>query len=159
MTLPLERIEKIQEKNLITKNVCSLFKILDGQIGKMYFEEIQQELEDIRLGRAHGFFAFDKTNGVLGYASWRKRVEVAYLETIVVKLGYQGQGIGSKLHNELEKDVIEKKINLLNVVTDADAQKTISFYLKNNFEISGYVDNEFILDTKQVHLTKRLNLK
>lgn len=144
------KLRKIQ-----SKDISEVIKILEGQIGKEYFKDIRRELEDCLRGTCSGIVA-KHGNELVGYASWRKRVEAAYLETIVVKENQHGRGIGRFLLNEVEQEVTHRGIGLLNSVTDSDALKTIGFYLKNGFQISGYVDNEFIAGTKQVHLCKFL---
>ena len=41
------------------------------------------------------------------------------------------------------------------MITDAEANESIRFYLKNSFVLAGIVQDEFISGVAQVHLTKR----
>lgn len=132
----------------------AILGILSNQVGEMYFEEVKQEVTDSVNGKAEGFVAEDKGE-IRGYACWRRRVEVAYLETIAVKSEKQGSGTGSILLGEVIRSIKygHPDIKYLNVVTDNDATGAISFYLKNGFHVSGFVRDELVRDTDQVHLS------
>jgi len=134
-------------------------KILKDQIGNQYSKELELELKDIESGRVNGIVAVSKDTGLCGYASWRYRVESAYLETIAVDNKLQSQGIGGRLLRIIEQIILDEKpgITLLNVVTDSDALRTINFYIKNKFVPSGIVQDEFIPGTSQIHLSKKLS--
>jgi len=143
-------IRKVKQRDLEL-----ILGVLKGQIGEMYFGDIKKEVDDICAGKAIGFVA--EMNGTItGYVCCRKRVEVAYLETIAVKPRYQGKGFGRRLLEEAIETIKKEypDIKVLNVITDTDAHKTIGFYLKNGFEISGYVSDEFIFGVRQAHLVK-----
>lgn len=154
-------METITQQVLIRKaelgDLESVLDVMRGEIDEAYFEDIAQEVWDISAGKAECFVA-EAGSEVIGYASWRKKVQVAYLETIAVKPAYQGKGVGSRLLQEVIASIKEKEpdVTLLNVITDADAPDAIKFYLKNGFAVSGLVEDEFIEKQAQVHLCLRL---
>jgi ribosomal protein S18 acetylase RimI-like enzyme len=140
--------------------------ILKQEIGLQYLEQINEELNSILFGKVKGYVAVKREETatvpketILGYASWTKKVHMAYLETIAVNSKLQGQGIGRLLMDHVVNDIKQKDpaITQLHVVTDNDAKQAVSFYVRYGFCPSGCVNDEFILGTTQVHLSLKLH--
>lgn len=144
----------IQLRKAKMEDLNPILAVLDGQLDESYHEEVISELNDLKTGRATAFVA-ELGNEIIGYACWRKKIQLAYLELIAIKPGHQQMGIGSMLLREIINSVKETnpEIGILNVITDADAKDAISFYIKNNFTASGVVNDEFISGVNQIHLS------
>lgn len=145
-------------RNIKKSDFNLILNILKNEMGKGYLDELKQEMEDCLIQKKIQGYVLLKNNDLVGYISWREKIKVAYLETIVINTNYQNKGMGTKLLNYVLDCIKQKNIQIVNVVTDADNsnRKTINFYLKNGFDISGCVDHEFFENTKQIHLTKKI---
>ena len=133
-----------------------VFSILESEMGREYLEEMLQEWGKALNNEVNAFVVVEEDGNISGYAVLEKKVQIYYINTIAVNKNSQGKGIGTNLIYYLKEEVKRKGANILNVITDADAQRTIQFYLKQGFEISGYVSNEFIPNVAQVHLYIRI---
>ncbi len=139
-------------------------------IGKCYENLLREELSKVISHDYLGWSAhiqhknkIIKSAKPIGYAVVKPTIETFHLETIAVDYAYRSQGIGAKILTQICQDILHfakdnhETPTILNVVTDSDANKTINFYLKQGFEISGYVKDEFVVGTNQVHLRKVLS--
>lgn len=72
-----------------------------------------------------------------------------YLDTIIVKEGFQGKGVGKKLMETLEADVREQKIPLIESLTEIRNQRMQRFFESRNYKKG----NTFIFYSKT--LTER----
>jgi len=131
---------------------------LRDEIGRQYAEEINWEIDDVIYKRRNARGIVMINPEIIGYASWRKRVESICLETIGIRRELRGGGFGSEL---LKKAIEFAKVDfpnaqMINLVTDADARRNISFYAKNGFEASGIVNDEFIYGTPQIHMSLKI---
>lgn len=131
-----------------------LLTIALQDIGAMYQPAIQDEFEDISRGKSFGVCAME--NGVpAGYAVVRKTVNTYHLLTLAVDKQHRGKGYGTQMLDSIFAEIERQGGKILNVVTDADANESLRFYLKNGFALTGIVQDEFIPGVAQAHLTRR----
>ena len=139
----------IKTRQVIREDKEIILDILRDEIGRQYAEEINWEIDDVIYKRRNARGIVMINPEIIGYASWRKRVESICLETIGIR-------------RELLKKAIEfakvdfPNAQMINLVTDADARRNISFYAKNGFEASGIVNDEFIYGTPQIHMSLKI---
>lgn len=132
----------------------SLIEIALQDIGFMYETAIRDELEDIARGKNFGVCALD--NGApVGYIVARKTVDTYHLLTLAVDKQHRNKGFGSLMLDSVFAEIERQGGKILNVVTDADANESLRFYLKNGFALTGIVQDEFIPGVAQAHLTRR----
>ncbi|MBI5148939.1 GNAT family N-acetyltransferase [Candidatus Pacearchaeota archaeon] len=141
-----------------TKEKEQILEILKEDIGKEYLEDMVNEVDRVVEGKQDGL-VLKEGKEILGYISWQRKIKTIYLETIAVKKEFQRKGYGRILVSSFLEHATRKNpdIEVLNVITDADAKKAISFYQSCGFQVSGSVNNEFIPDTPQVHLSLKIN--
>ncbi len=143
----------------ITENLRpDLEKIALQDIGVMYQSVIHDELEEVTQGKCFGLCAMANGKAV-GYVIVRKTVDTYHLLTIAVDLNHRGKGYGSLLLDSIFAEIEKQGGRILNVITDADANESLRFYLKNGFVLTGIVQDEFISGVAQVHLTRRMGYK
>lgn len=135
-----------------------LASIAMQDIGPMYQSEILDELEDISRGKCFGVCAMENGQPV-GYVTVKKTVNTYHLLTIAVDSLYRGKGYGSRMLDGIFAEIENQGGRILNVITDADANQSLRFYLKNGFVLTGIVQDEFISGVAQVHLTRRVGYK
>lgn len=135
-----------------------LASIAMQDIGSMYQSEILDELEDISRGKCFGVCAMDNGQPV-GYVTVKKTVDTYHLLTIAVDKLHRGKGYGSRMLDGIFAEIENQGGRILNVITDADANQSLRFYLKNGFVLTGIVQDEFISGVAQVHLTRRVGYK
>ena len=135
-----------------------LIKIALQDIGSMYQSAIHDELEDITCGKCFGICAMDNGNPV-GYVIARRTVDTYHLLTIAVDKHHRGKGYGSLMLDSIFAEIEKQGGRILNVITDADANESLRFYLKNGFVLTGIVQDEFISGVAQVHLTRRMGYR
>lgn len=135
-----------------------LVKIALQDIGAMYESAIHDELEEVESGKSFGICAIDNGN-LLGYAVAKRTVDTYHLLTFAVDRDHRGRGYGSLILDGIFGQIEQQGGKILNVVTDADANDVLRFYLKNGFALTGIVQDEFISGVAQVHLTRRLGYK
>ena len=131
-----------------------LIKIALQEMGAMYQPELYEELDDIERGKCFGLCKLENGKPV-GYVIAKKTIDAFHLLTIAVDIEHRGRGYGSLLINSIFNEIEKKGGRILNVITDAEANESIRFYLKNSFVLAGIVQDEFISGVAQVHLTKR----
>lgn len=136
-------------------------ELMKNEMGQEYSNEFSEEFEQCLLRKKYfATVCFTIDGEFVGFISWRKQVEVAYIETIMIVDLYQGKGVGSQLLHIAETEICENNISHVNVVTDAhDNNDVIQFYVKNGFQISGEVDHECIPNIRQIHLCKLISNK
>ena len=135
-----------------------LEKIALQDIGPMYQSAIHDELEDISSDKCFGLCALDNDHPV-GYVIVKKTVDTYHLLTIAVDTHHRGKGYGSLMLDSIFAEIEKQGGRILNVITDADANDSLRFYLKNGFVLAGIVQDEFISGVAQVHLTRRMGFK
>ncbi|MBX3629818.1 MAG: GNAT family N-acetyltransferase [Nitrosomonas sp.] len=135
-----------------------LAKIAMQDIGAMYQSAVLDELEDIARGKCFGVCAVENGQPI-GYVTVKKTVDTYHLLTIAVDKRYRGKGYGSKMLDGIFAEIENQGGRILNVITDADANQSLRFYLKNGFVLTGIVQDEFISGVAQVHLTRRVGYK
>ncbi|MDC8445120.1 MAG: GNAT family N-acetyltransferase [Nitrosomonas sp.] len=135
-----------------------LASIAMQDIGPMYQSEILEELEDISRGKCFGVCAMENGQPV-GYVTVKRTVDTYHLLTIAVDNPHRGKGYGSRMLDGIFAEIENQGGRILNVITDADANQSLRFYLKNGFVLTGIVQDEFISGVAQVHLTRRVGYK
>ena len=131
-----------------------LINIALQDIGPMYQTAIQDELEDTILGKSFGICVLENDEPV-GYAVAKKTVDTYHLLTLAIDTQHRGKGFGSLMLDSIFAEIEQHGGNILNVVTDADANESLRFYLRNGFALTGIVQDEFIPGVAQAHLTRR----
>ncbi len=131
-----------------------LIEIALQEMGSMYHSELHEELQDIGRGKCFGLCKLENGNPI-GYVVAKKTIDAYHLLTIAVDVEHRGKGYGSLLIDTIFAEIEKKGGRILNVITDAEANESIRFYLKNSFVLTGIVQDEFISGVAQVHLTKR----
>lgn len=140
----------------ITKELApELEKIALQDIGAMYQPDIHEELENIGRGKFFGFCAMENDKPI-GYVVAKKTVNTYQLLIIAVDKDHRNKGYGARLVDRIFADILQRGGKILNVITDADANDSLCFYLKNGFVLTGIVQDEFISGVAQAHLTKRM---
>lgn len=140
----------------ITKDLApELEKIALQDIGAMYQPDIHEELEGIEGGKFFGFCAME-SNKPVGYVIAKKTVNTYQLMLIAVDESHRSKGYGAQLVDRIFTEIRQRGGKILNVITDADANDSLCFYLKNGFVLTGIVQDEFISGVAQAHLTKRM---
>ncbi len=135
-----------------------LMNIALQDIGAMYQPAIQDEFEDISRGKSFGVCALE--NGVpVGYAVAKRTVDTYHLLTLAVDIQHRGKGYGSLMIDSIFAEIEQQGGKILNVVTDADANESLRFYLRNGFALAGIVQDEFIPGVAQAHLTRRMGYR
>lgn len=143
----------------ITKELQpGLAKIALQDIGSMYQSAIYDELEDVMSGKSFGVCALDSGNP-LGYAVAKKTIDTYHLLTFAVDRDHRGRGHGSLILDGIFAEIERQGGKILNVVTDADANESLRFYLRNGFSLAGIVQDEFVSGVAQAHLTRRVGYK
>ena len=143
-------------KDMCSEDMCSeLEEIALQDIGAMYQPDIQEELNGIGKGKYFGFCAMEN-NRPVGYVVAKKTVNTYQLMVIAVDKDYRNKGYGSKLVDTIFTEIQKQGGRILNVITDADANDSLCFYLKNGFVLTGIVQDEFISGVAQAHLTRRM---
>jgi ribosomal protein S18 acetylase RimI-like enzyme len=133
----------------------SLVRIALQDIGAMYQSAIYEELEDIARGKNFGVCAVDNGEPA-GYAVARRTVDTYHLLTLAVDKAHRGKGYGARILDSIFAEIEQQGGKILNVVTDADANESLRFYLRNGFALTGIVQDEFIPGVAQAHLTRRM---
>ena len=131
-----------------------LVNIALQDIGAMYQGAIYDELEDITLGKSFGVCALENGEPV-GYAVAKRTVDTYHLLTLAVDTQHRGKGFGSLMLDSIFAEIEQQGGKILNVVTDADANESLRFYLRNGFALTGIVQDEFIPGVAQAHFTRR----
>jgi GNAT superfamily N-acetyltransferase len=140
----------------ITKELApELERIALQDIGAMYQPDIHEELENIGRGKFFGFCAMENDKPI-GYVVAKKTVNTYQLLIIAVDKDHRNKGYGARLVDRIFADILQRGGKILNVITDADANDSLCFYLKNGFVLTGIVQDEFISGVAQAHLTKRM---
>jgi GNAT superfamily N-acetyltransferase len=140
----------------ITKELApELEKIALQDIGAMYQPDIHEELEDIGRGKFFGFCAMENDKPI-GYVVAKKTVNTYQLLIIAIDKDHRNKGYGARLVERIFAEIRQRGGKILNVITDADANDSLCFYLKNGFVLTGIVQDEFISGVAQAHLTKRM---
>lgn len=140
----------------ITKELApELERIALQDIGAMYQPDIHEELENIGRGKFFGFCAMENDKPI-GYVVAKKTVNTYQLLIIAVDKDHRSKGYGARLVDRIFAEIRQRGGKILNVITDADANDSLCFYLKNGFVLTGIVQDEFISGVAQAHLTKRM---
>jgi GNAT superfamily N-acetyltransferase len=90
-------------------------------------------------------------NRPIGYIILRKKIFAAVIVSIVVAKDNQRQGIGRALIEKAKEYAKAHKLNVLRVDTGNFMDYAMRFYLACGFLPCGYVENDFGLNTRQVH--------
>jgi ribosomal protein S18 acetylase RimI-like enzyme len=133
--------------------------ILAETMGLEYREEDLREVSRVISGEQLGFVAAPE-DYVAGYITCLKTFQTYKLETLAVRIDFQGMGIGRKLVRHLEGYLVANfgKPTVLNVVTNDNSHDPVKdFYLRCGYRVAGVVENEYVLGDRQIHLSKLLD--
>lgn len=105
-------------------------------MSKIDFKKVFDDL--IRTGC---FFVYELSSTVAAFVRVARSVgrcsHVAYVGTLAVAPGYQGQGIAKKLISMIIDELKQEGIKRIELIVESDNPKAISFYKKFGFEIEG----------------------
>lgn len=84
-------------------------------------------------------------NKPVGFCTSAKKKwnNTVYIEMLMLEERYRSKGLGTKLLNEVKKFSKRNKARRLFIDVGTDNTRAIEFYLKNGFEVSGFVRNFF----------------
>jgi len=80
------------------------------------------------------FYVAEEDENLIGFVHASVEDSKATLHRIYLKPKYQGQGVGSKLYQKVEKDVRDKKADKIELEVLAENQKGVRFYQKQGFK-------------------------
>jgi len=66
---------------------------------------------------------------------------LAYIGAFGIKLSYQGRGIGTKIMQELIRDLHSDGVRRIELRVEADNDRAINFYRKLGFQVEGTLQN------------------
>jgi GNAT superfamily N-acetyltransferase len=135
----------------------------DSDISKWFsFDEMKTTLDSHRGvcvtalsddGRLAGFVFAQQENPINGSEGLEKWVIVI----TAVDPGFAGQGVGSLLLKEVEKEATAKGATKMFVYTNKGDEKVVEFYKKNGYADAGWVkDYQYGKDNSAVFLLKHL---
>ena len=133
----------------------AVFQILSEAMGSSYLGLMEEEFSRAISGEYQGFVAM-LDGRLVGYACLRSIVETWKLETLATHAEYRSRGIGSAVIVFIEEFVRSSGKKVINLDTDPDDLRTVNFYLRNGFKVSGYVENEYAPGVTKIHLSRLL---
>lgn len=81
------------------------------------------------------FLTYQLDNHIVGYILYTIESNTAIIELIAVSKDAQKKQVGSKMIRQLEKELFQKKIEILRVGTQLDNVNALSFYHHNGFDV------------------------
>lgn len=94
---------------------------------------------------------------IAGYITLRKNIFALAVDSIIVKKEHQRKGIGKALIEKAKDYAKSEGIKVLRSDTGTFMEYAIKFYLACGFKPCGYVENDWGLNTKQLHFYKDLS--
>ncbi len=78
-----------------------------------------------------------KDDEVIGYYSFQKIFDEAYINNIAIKKEYQSQGFGTQLFQDLLERAEKFEAKSLTLEVETDNEKALKLYKKFGFEVEG----------------------
>ncbi len=106
-------------------------------------EIIEEEIEKQVGNENHFIFVAEDDKRVLGFisAEWQKWNNSLYIDSLYIDKNYRFKGYGSKLLKQMIRKSKEIKSKKVFVDVEAGNRNAIILYLKNRFEINGYIQD------------------
>ena len=106
-------------------------------------EIIEEEIEKQVGNENHFIFVAEDDKRVLGFisAEWQKLNNSLYIDSLYIDKNYRFKGYGSKLLKQMIRKSKEIKSKKVFVDVEAGNRNAIILYLKNRFEINGYIQD------------------
>ena len=99
------------------------------------------------LSRAHAisFVAEDEKQGLVGYATLllRRNSRAARLYSFCVHPALQGQGVGRRLLETLEREAHERGLERLTLEVRADNRRALALYRRMGFKLRRWLDDYY----------------
>ncbi|MGH7799188.1 MAG: GNAT family N-acetyltransferase [Thermodesulfobacteriota bacterium] len=106
-------------------------------------EIIEEEIEKQVGNENHFIFVAEDDKRVVGFisAEWQKWNNSLYIDSLYIDKNYRYKGYGSKLLKQMIRKSKEIKSKKVFVDVEAGNGNAIILYLKNRFEINGYIQD------------------
>lgn len=106
-------------------------------------EIIEEEIEKQVGNENHFIFVAEDDKRVVGFisAEWQKWNNSLYIDSLYIDKNYRFKGYGSKLLKQMIRKSKEIKSKKVFVDVEAGNRNAIILYLKNRFEINGYIQD------------------
>ncbi len=106
-------------------------------------EIIEEEIEKQVGNENHFIFVAEDDKRVVGFisAEWQKWNNSLYVDSLYIDKNYRFKGYGSKLLKQMIRKSKEIKSKKVFVDVEAGNRNAIILYLKNRFEINGYIQD------------------
>ena len=106
-------------------------------------EIIEEEIEKQVGNGNHFIFVAEDDKRVVGFisAEWQKWNNSLYIDSLYIDKNYRFKGYGSKLLKQMIRKSKEIKSKKVFVDVEAGNRDAIILYLKNRFEINGYIQD------------------
>ena len=106
-------------------------------------EIIEEEIEKQVGNENHFIFVAEDDKRVVGFisAEWQKWNNSLYIDSLYIDKNYRFKGYGSKLLKQMIRKSKEIKSKKVFVDVEAGNRDAIILYLKNRFEINGYIQD------------------
>jgi ribosomal protein S18 acetylase RimI-like enzyme len=147
----------IESKNIIDKNISvakkndnkkQIYNLalesgkfsrfnLDTNFKKAEFKKLYQKWVDNSFNKefADAVLVYKNENEMVGFVTYKILVDFATIGLIAVSPLYQGKGIGRKLINAVEMELINRQIVELRIPTQFQNEIACEFYLKLGYKI------------------------
>lgn len=124
------------------KDVRACAKIEKQESGES-IEIIEDEIENQISDENHFIFVADGDQRVIGYisAEWQKWNRSFYIDSLYIDKNYRCKGYGSTLLKQMIRKSREIKSKKVFVDVEAGNRSAVILYLKQGFEINGYIQD------------------
>jgi len=137
-------IRKIKKQD--KKEIIKLFKSFPSKIQNNLELELKQAISNLVEG-----FILIKEKEIVGYIILRTWGGVYNIDTLVIKKGFRGFGLGEDLIHFSKKLCIKE--NIPAIITKTFLKEVLPFYKKQGFKEIGQLQGSFVpLDKKRIYL-------
>ncbi len=126
-----------------TKNDVRACAVIEKQESGESIEIIEDEIGHQIGDENHFIFVAEEDKRVIGYisAEWQKWNRSLYIDSLYIDKNYRYKGYGSKLLKQMIRESREIKSKKVFVDVEAGNRNAIILYLKQGFEINGYIQD------------------
>jgi ribosomal protein S18 acetylase RimI-like enzyme len=109
-------------------------------------------------GFKHAFLFFDEENKPVGFLNLKRNPDKSYVKiaTLLVLPAHQGKGYGSKLLDFAQKHAMEWYFECMVVTVSEEKPESLSFFLKNGFQIIDSLSGKYKPNTTEFVLKKSI---
>lgn len=147
----VESFDAEQLVNLMEQvDQTSQYMLWEAGERKIETENQLKMIKTFKDARNSTILVAEKENKLVGYVfaiggSSNRNKHSAYIVTGILR-EYRGQGIGTKLFNELREWALKNNINRLELTVVTKNEAGLSLYQKVGFEIEGTKRNSLVID-------------